>query len=310
MKKRRYPIKREFFPYSSFTAPRSPGVIKLAQKWMKVPSYFLHDKQIETKTIPLKGKKGETFTLYLLSPKGKEGPLPCLYFVHGGGFVFPATTSHYKMALSYAKELGIKVAYLDYNLTPKYPFPYPQEEGYAATQYLFSNAESLGIDPTKIGFTGDSAGAMIAVTSCLMAKEKGNPIHPRFLLLIYPWLDNRGDSHSNQVYTDTPMWNSSLSKNTHQYTNPGEVKYPPCMISPCEYEDLSFLPESYIEVAEFDCLHDDGVLFASLLGKEGIEARLYEEKGTMHGYDTKYKSKTMKACFQRRLSYVKEKFAL
>ena len=55
MKKRKYAIKKEFFPYSSFTAPRSPIIIKLAQKWMKVPRYFLHDKEVEAKAKTMKG---------------------------------------------------------------------------------------------------------------------------------------------------------------------------------------------------------------------------------------------------------------
>ena len=55
MKKRKYAIKKEFFPYSSFTAPRSAGIIKLAQKWMKVPRYFLHDKEVEAKAKTMKG---------------------------------------------------------------------------------------------------------------------------------------------------------------------------------------------------------------------------------------------------------------
>ena len=45
MKKKKYPISREFFPYDRFTPPVSMGFVRMAQKWMKVPSYFLHDKE-------------------------------------------------------------------------------------------------------------------------------------------------------------------------------------------------------------------------------------------------------------------------
>ena len=45
------------------------------------------------------------------------------------------------------------------------------------------------------------------------------------------------------------------------------------------------MPPAYIETAEFDCLHDDGILYAEYLKKAGIEVTLNKTKGTMHGFD-------------------------
>lgn len=41
MKKTKYPINREFFPYSKFTPPLGKGFVRMAQKWMKTPRFIV-----------------------------------------------------------------------------------------------------------------------------------------------------------------------------------------------------------------------------------------------------------------------------
>ncbi|MCR5491911.1 MAG: alpha/beta hydrolase [Bacilli bacterium] len=277
---------------------------------MRVPRFFLKNRCAKAESIVIKGKQDEEFSLYLLTPKEllEEKNLPALIFVHGGGFVFEASSSHYKLALAYALKCRCKVIYVKYNLAPKYPFPFPQEEGYKALEYAYTHATDLGIDPNKIALTGDSAGATICVSAILQAQEEGKDWKPLFQLLIYPWLDKRGDSESNRKYTDTPMWNSSRSKNSHSYTNPENKEFPPYINSPVEYGDLTKMPPAYIEVAEFDCLHDDGVLYHSLLKEAGVESILHETKGTMHGYDTKFKAPTTQKMVKQRIEFIRAMF--
>lgn len=42
------------------------------------------------------------------------------------------------------------------------------------------------------------------------------------------------------------------------------------VFSPVEAESFEGLPPAYIETAEFDCLHDDGILYAEKLCEAGI----------------------------------------
>jgi pimeloyl-ACP methyl ester carboxylesterase len=60
------------------------------------------------------------------------------------------------------------------------------------------------------------------------------------------------------------MWNSTLSKKVGPIINPDPESIPLAWRSPVEAESHADLPPAYIEVAEFDCLHDDGVLYAKL----------------------------------------------
>ena len=44
-----------------------------------------------------------------------------------------------------------------HRLAPDFPFPYPQEDSYAALCWVYEHAEELGIDRNRIGIGGDSA---------------------------------------------------------------------------------------------------------------------------------------------------------
>ena len=65
------------------------------------------------------------------------------------------------------------------------------------------------------------------------------------------------------------------------------------------------LPPTYIETAEFDCLHDDGILYARLLREAGIEVTLNETNGTMHGFDIATKASTTLAAMEQRIAFMK-----
>ena len=78
--------------------------------------------------------------------------------------------------------------------------------------------------------------------------------------------------------------------------------------SPVEADSFAGLPPAYIETAEFDCLHDDGILYAELLRNAGIEVVLNETKGTMHGYDIVQSSPVTKASLEARIRFMKEQY--
>ena len=57
------------------------------------------------------------------------------------------------------------------------------------------------------------------------------------------------------------------------------------LLSPVDAPSLEDMPETYIELAEFDCLHDGGRKFADRLINEGVKTEVVETVSTMHGYD-------------------------
>jgi len=277
----------------------------MAVPHMKVPKAVWRDPALSVAQHKVKSYDGEEITCLLLTPTELSGNAPCLIYLHGGGFVLEGAGYHYKNAIRYAKEVGCKVLFVQYRLAPRCRFPVFFEDCYAAFCWAYDNAEKLGIDIARIGIGGDSAGATLAVGVCMMARDRKHPVRFRFQMLPYPFLDARNNSESCKRYTDTPMWNSSLSNRIAPMTrvdrtNPSYVYY-----SPVEATDFSGLPPAYIETAEFDCLHDDGILYASLLKEAGIPVVLNETHGTMHGFDIVTKAPITLAAMAERISFMK-----
>ena len=104
------------------------------------------------------------------------------------------------------------------------------------------------------------------------------------------------------------MWNSSLSRRITPMTKADKSQSDYIYYSPVEAGSFEGLPPAYIETAEFDCLHDDGILYAELLRNAGIEVVLNETKGTMHGYDIVQSSPVTKASLGARVHFMKEHF--
>ncbi len=304
-----YPISKDYGIFRFFKPPVVKPLFSVAAKVLSAPSFLFKDETLDVREERIKSFDGYELTAYVISPKGAAEPCSCLVNYHGGGFVFEGAFHHYRLAILYAKMTGCKVVYVKYRLGPRYKFPVPMEDCYAALEWAYENAETLGIDRDNIAVGGDSAGGTLSAAVCLMNRDRDRGIPIRFQLLVYPFLDMRNESLSAQKYTDTPMWNSVLTAKVKPLLMPdGEINR--SYISPVESENLSDLPPAYIETAEFDCLHDDGILYSELLGKEGTEVELFETKGTMHGYDIALKSPMALKAVKKRTDFMKKMFSV
>lgn len=302
---RKYKISREFFPFSHFTPPISEKFLAMAVPHMKTPKFIFKDKELDVSRHKIESYDGAQIECFLMSPKSLGDNAPCLIYIHGGGFVLAAAGYHYKNAMHYAKEVDCKVVFVNYRLAPQNPHPIFFEDCYAAMCWAYDHADRFGIDRNRIGIGGDSAGSTLAVGVCMMARDRKHPIKLAFQMLPYPFLDMRNNSESCKKFTDTPMWNSTLSSRIAPMTkvdrnNPNYIYY-----SPVEAESFEGLPPAYIETAEFDCLYDDGILYAKKLRDSGATVTLNETKGTMHGFDIVQKAEITKAVLAVRIEFMK-----
>ena len=304
----KYAIKREFFPFSHFTPPISESFLAKSVPHMKTPGFIYRDKMLSVTRHEIRSYDGVMIECFLMSPKNQNGKAPCLLYLHGGGFVLPAAGYHYKNAMRYARESGCRVVFVNYRLAPQFQHPVFFEDCYAAMCWVYDNAEQLHIDPERIGIGGDSAGATLAVGVCMMARDRKHPVRFLFQMLPYPYLDARGTSESCRKFTDTPMWNSSLSDRIGPMTKADRNAPEYVYYSPVEAECFTGLPPAYIETAEFDCLHDDGILYAEKLREAGTCVVLNETRGTMHGFDIMQKAPTTQAAVAARIDFMRRMF--
>ncbi|MBQ9960618.1 MAG: alpha/beta hydrolase [Firmicutes bacterium] len=306
----KYPINKEFFPFSMIAPPiQNAQMAGWMGSKMRPPRWIHKDHEILITKHTITGYDGADINCYTFEPYGLEEPCPCLVYYHGGGFFFEGAGYHYKLAKLYALETPCKVVFVQYRLAPKYSHPVPAEDCYAALNWVFENAEHFNIDETKIAVGGDSAGGALAAAVCQMARDR-NTQQPLFQLLVYPVTDRRMNTESNRRFTDTPMWNSRLSKKMWlgyvQDEKPTNLAY----ASPMEAETFEELPPAYVETAEFDCLHDEGVNYAKALQAANVPVVLNETRGTMHGFDIVWNAKTTQKAIEVRVEYMKNMFYL
>ena len=155
MNRNKYPISREFLPLSLYTPKMSVAGIRRANRLYKIPKSIFRDSSVSIETIKIPTYKGGGIEMMLITPVGIKQPAPCFLNTHGGGFVYEATTSHYKHAVDYAKGAGCVVAMPKYRLGPEYPFPYPQEDCYSALEWLHQHADEIGIECHGVVFRLD-----------------------------------------------------------------------------------------------------------------------------------------------------------
>jgi len=114
--------------------------------------------------------------LNMARPRDKNGPLPAVICIHGGGFRAGNRDRWNKLCQQLA-ERGYVAATVSYRLAPKYPFPAAVHDVKAAVRFLRANASKYSIDPARIGTVGDSAGGtlaqMLGVTAGIRDLEGG-----------------------------------------------------------------------------------------------------------------------------------------
>ena len=305
--KTKYPIHPDFKNWQNMHPPLNKIMLPIIQTSLKL--LFKQQKsnpQIDVKRYLITTNDTKIRAL-LYCPKDINNNAPCLIYYHGGGFVLPGAPYHYKLVQQYALKAKCKVLFVEYRLAPKYPFPCGVNDCYQAYLWVRKHHHKLGINQDKIIVAGDSAGAQLATVVCLKAKDNMEPM-PIGQMLVYPVTAHNLQTKSMQLYTDTPMCNSKdIQKYSHYYlqdSNLDKLEY----YSPYHCNDLSGLPTTYIETAEFDCLKDEGILYAKKLESFNVLVELYNTVGTMHGYDIVLNSDIVKNSIEKRIDFLNRIF--
>ena len=98
--------------------------------------------------------------LDIIKPKQFEDYLPVIFWVHGGAFLGGDKSDITEYAVQIANK-GYIVVNINYDLAPSSKYPTPLYQIKEAYQFIEKNAESYGIDMSRLYFAGDSAGAQI-----------------------------------------------------------------------------------------------------------------------------------------------------
>lgn len=262
-------------------------------------------KEVVNRNITIEGYKGLKFKVEIFEPSNVKEKLPCLIYVHGGAFSYKASAYHKKLACIYAMKVKCRVYFPDYHLTPKYPYPAAYEDVLALYKCIMENSEEFGIDNEKIGVAGDSAGASIAALIC-NNYEHEDLKRPCIQMLVYPLTDANMQMDSMKKFSDTPLWNSKNNKRMWLYYCKNLKVEDTYGASPMHSRLPQIIPDTYIETAEYDCLHDEGIIYGKRLREAGTNVEINETRGTIHGYDSALNTKIAISNIKKRILFLKK----
>lgn len=253
---------------------------------------------------------GVSFNCFEFRPASTDAgsALPAVLYYHGGAYAMSYASSHVAAAQRYADEANCAVFLVDYRLVPAARYPAAIDDSYAALDWVMTNATNLGVDPDRVVVAGDSAGGGLAAAAAQRyLDDNGTQLAGQ--LLIYPTLDSRCSTPSATDFVDTPMWNAVSNRRMWQaYIGDAALTNPPPYASPAHREDLSGLPSTYMETAEFDPLVDEGKEYAARLQQAGVEVVINHTHGTVHGFDAVISSAIVQAAYVKRIDFLCQQF--
>jgi acetyl esterase/lipase len=268
--------------------PTSSRAVQLLQPIMRAFP-CLGAKGVRIRRTVIRGKEENRIPVLIFTPEGEALLRPCLVYFHGGGFLFPAVPYHYELAKRFALEADCTVVFPDYRLLPGFTYPAQLDDCIAAYEWVLRQHEHLQIDSGRIAVGGDSAGGTLAAAAALRIRDHGI-LPPCFQMLIYPAVDWRMQTHSAKNSPDTPILSTEDVKKIWRMYLPELPQEHPEYASPMEAGSLAGLPPAYIELAELDPLHDEGLVYGTKLIEAGGKAEINQTVGTPHGFDLAWKS--------------------
>ncbi|WP_443033062.1 alpha/beta hydrolase [Streptomyces sp. A1-5] len=221
-------------------------------------------------------------------PAGIAGPLPLLYYLHGGGMIMGNAWSVLPRLLrEWALPLRLAVLSVEYRLAPRAQYPDPVEDCYAGLVWASDQAAGQGFDADRIILGGKSAGAGLTAALALLTRDRGGPA-PIGQLLLSPMLDDRNDTFSGHQMAGVDTWDRTSNATAWQALlgdRYGAADLPP-YAAPARATELSGLPPAYVEVGSAETFRDEAVAYAQAIWRSGGEAELHVWAGACHGFDT------------------------
>jgi acetyl esterase/lipase len=230
------------------------------------------------------GETGHQIRLRVHQPVGATGLLPCVYWMHGGGYVLGSPEQDDLRFDRWCQRFNMVGVAVQYRLAPEHPYPAALDDSYAGLAWVTSNGEQLGADTSSIGIGGPSGGGGLAAALGLAVRDRAE-FEIAFQLLIYPMIDDRGTTTSSQW--DVPIW--SPESNAFGWASylgdlSGTDEVPP-HAAPSRADDLSGLPPTYIMCGGLDGFVDEDIDYATRLNQAGVNVELHIYPGAPHGFE-------------------------
>jgi acetyl esterase len=246
----------------------------------------------ETRTIS--GVDQNDIPLYIHRPDGVDGPLPCIFHIHGGGMVqLEGAGAAYVRWRDELASAGLVVVGVEFRngagKLGSHPYPAGLDDCASALRWVGDHLADLG--GSRIVVSGESGGGNLTLAVTLRAKREGwlGSIAGVYALCPYilgGWGDRPAELpslHENDDY----FIGCGLMDALSEVYDPGgaHATDPECWPYHATVEDLAGLPPHVISVNELDPLRDEGLAYYRKLVRAGVPAVGRTVNGTCHAGD-------------------------
>lgn len=248
-----------------------------------------------------------------------SSPLPWVLLVHGGGFRILSKDTHWLIALMFARA-GLAVCSINYRLSSQGPFPAGLEDTCLAYQWLVQNSQQLGLDPDRIAFAGESAGANLITALALAAShpfELGaarsvydQSVAPKCILPICGLLETTNPERYTEDSATMWLFRKRIQVVCEEYLANKEGMYtqlasPLVFLESSETTSRPF-PPAYITVGTKDPIAEDSYRMARALNRRGITYQLDVYRGEPHAFHALVWREAAKQCWQAQFTFLSE----
>ena len=290
MSRSRHLVDPELLPLLDSIPPRNVSQDNLAQMRASAIKFSVDAGDLAATEMTIRQVPGPAgapdVPVLVYRPKDADGPLPCIFHIHGGGYVSGSAEALEAGHRRLTSKLGCCIISVNYRLAPETAFPGPIEDCYAALAWTFANAAELGVDVGRLGVMGESAGGGLAAALALLVRDRGE-YRFAFQHLIYPMIDDRtcvtADPHPyGGEFVWTPEanvfgWTSRLG---HAPGGEGGSPY----AAAARAEDLSGLPPTFLATGALDLFLEENFTYAQRLVRAGVPVEMHVYPGAFHAF--------------------------
>ncbi|MCC6524487.1 MAG: alpha/beta hydrolase [Polyangiaceae bacterium] len=256
-------------------------------------------------------------------PRERSGPLPAVFYVHGGGFRILSKDTHWLMGLAFARA-GYVVFNVSYRLAPTHPFPAGLGDVADALGWVADNAAHFGARLDRLAFAGESAGANLVTALGLMTcYRRPEPFAARVFELglvpraVLPYCGILQVSDSARFLRRKPALGAFLDDRLceveHAYLGDDLERYgasldlaDPLVVLERGDPPTRALPPFFVAVGTRDPLLDDTRRLKAALDRLGTpcEARYYE--GEVHAFHALVWRKQARRCWADSYAFLRQ----
>jgi acetyl esterase len=223
----------------------------------------------------------------IVRPAGLDGPLPVVFYLHGGGWVVGNALTYDRLVRELATRAGAAAVFVEYALAPEARYPVALRQCLAALEWVAAHGGEHGLDGSRIAVAGDSSGGNLAAALALLVSQRsGPPLAGQ--LLYYPVTDATFGTESYQQFA-TGHW---LRRDAMQWYWDQYAPKPSARLeftaSPLRatIDQLAGLPPTLLIVGEADVLRDEGEAYAGKLRNAGVAVTAVRYGGIIHDFVT------------------------